>query len=130
MNVRLLLVSALQTRLWMFRSLWYILFSVLAVRSWKLSTSTGVWFCSDAIIVALLSAGREGSCCHDPKGESCYVCPWLQMLGVQGACKDNPGENARQLARIVCGTVMAGELSLMAALAAGHLVKSHMIHNR
>ncbi|XP_011814631.1 PREDICTED: 3-hydroxy-3-methylglutaryl-Coenzyme A reductase isoform X3 [Colobus angolensis palliatus] len=54
----------------------------------------------------------------------------LQMLGVQGACKDNPGENARQLARIVCGTVMAGELSLMAALAAGHLVKSHMIHNR
>ncbi|XP_032482331.1 3-hydroxy-3-methylglutaryl-Coenzyme A reductase isoform X2 [Phocoena sinus] len=53
-----------------------------------------------------------------------------QMLGVQGACKDNPGENARQLARIVCGTVMAGELSLMAALAAGHLVRSHMIHNR
>ncbi|XP_027719245.1 3-hydroxy-3-methylglutaryl-Coenzyme A reductase isoform X2 [Vombatus ursinus] len=54
----------------------------------------------------------------------------LQMLGVQGACKENPGENARQLAKIVCGTVMAGELSLMAALAAGHLVKSHMIHNR
>ncbi|XP_021574735.1 3-hydroxy-3-methylglutaryl-Coenzyme A reductase isoform X2 [Carlito syrichta] len=54
----------------------------------------------------------------------------LQMLGVQGACRDSPGENARQLARIVCGTVMAGELSLMAALAAGHLVKSHMIHNR
>lgn len=54
----------------------------------------------------------------------------LQMLGVQGACRDNPGENARQLARIVCGTVMAGELSLMSALAAGHLVKSHMIHNR
>ncbi|XP_074022292.1 3-hydroxy-3-methylglutaryl-Coenzyme A reductase isoform X2 [Numenius arquata] len=54
----------------------------------------------------------------------------LQMLGVQGACQDNPGENARQLAKIVCATVMAGELSLMAALAAGHLVKSHMIHNR
>ncbi|XP_064129263.1 3-hydroxy-3-methylglutaryl-Coenzyme A reductase isoform X2 [Loxodonta africana] len=54
----------------------------------------------------------------------------LQMLGVQGACRDNPGENARQLARIVCATVMAGELSLMAALAAGHLVQSHMIHNR
>nr|XP_009504558.1 PREDICTED: 3-hydroxy-3-methylglutaryl-Coenzyme A reductase isoform X2 [Phalacrocorax carbo] len=54
----------------------------------------------------------------------------LQMLGVQGARQDNPGENARQLAKIVCATVMAGELSLMAALAAGHLVKSHMIHNR
>uniref|UniRef100_A0A8C2WYV1 3-hydroxy-3-methylglutaryl coenzyme A reductase n=1 Tax=Cyclopterus lumpus TaxID=8103 RepID=A0A8C2WYV1_CYCLU len=54
----------------------------------------------------------------------------LQMLGVQGACLDCPGDNARQLARVVCATVLAGELSLMAALAAGHLVKSHMIHNR
>ncbi|KNC74498.1 hypothetical protein SARC_12957, partial [Sphaeroforma arctica JP610] len=31
---------------------------------------------------------------------------------------------------IVCGTVLAGELSLMAALAAGHLVTSHLVHNR
>ncbi|KAG8456491.1 hypothetical protein GDO86_002321 [Hymenochirus boettgeri] len=54
----------------------------------------------------------------------------LQMLGVQGASADTPGRNACQLAQIVCGTVMAGELSLMAALAAGHLVKSHMVHNR
>lgn len=57
-------------------------------------------------------------------------CVCLQMLGVQGASQDCPGENARQLARVVCATVMAGELSLMAALAAGHLVKSHMTHNR
>ncbi|KAM4809529.1 3-hydroxy-3-methylglutaryl-Coenzyme A reductase isoform 1-T2 [Rhinophrynus dorsalis] len=54
----------------------------------------------------------------------------LQMLGVQGASVDTPGKNACQLAQIVCSTVMAGELSLMAALAAGHLVKSHMVHNR
>lgn len=54
----------------------------------------------------------------------------VQMLGVQGASQDCPGENARQLARVVCATVLAGELSLMAALAAGHLVKSHMVHNR
>ncbi|XP_067279812.1 3-hydroxy-3-methylglutaryl-CoA reductase b [Pseudorasbora parva] len=54
----------------------------------------------------------------------------LQMLGVQGASVQCPGENSRTLARIVCGTVLAGELSLMAALAAGHLVKSHMTHNR
>lgn len=54
----------------------------------------------------------------------------LQMLGVQGASDTCPGENARQLARVVCATVLAGELSLMAALAAGHLVKSHMTHNR
>uniref|UniRef100_A0A3P8R8E4 3-hydroxy-3-methylglutaryl coenzyme A reductase n=1 Tax=Astatotilapia calliptera TaxID=8154 RepID=A0A3P8R8E4_ASTCA len=51
----------------------------------------------------------------------------LQMLGVSNP--NQPGDNARQLARVVCATVLAGELSLMAALAAGHLVKSHMTHN-
>ncbi|XP_029430965.1 3-hydroxy-3-methylglutaryl-coenzyme A reductase-like [Rhinatrema bivittatum] len=54
----------------------------------------------------------------------------LQMLEVQGANSKNPGDNARLLAQVVCGTVLAGELSLMAALTAGHLVKSHMDHNR
>nr|XP_055035404.1 3-hydroxy-3-methylglutaryl-CoA reductase b [Misgurnus anguillicaudatus] len=54
----------------------------------------------------------------------------LQMLNVSGASEECPGENARMLARIVCATVLAGELSLMSALAAGHLVKSHMTHNR
>uniref|UniRef100_A0A8C1NIR8 3-hydroxy-3-methylglutaryl-coenzyme A reductase n=1 Tax=Cyprinus carpio TaxID=7962 RepID=A0A8C1NIR8_CYPCA len=54
----------------------------------------------------------------------------LQMLGVQGSSDQCPGENSRTLARIVCATVLAGELSLMAALTAGHLVKSHMTHNR
>lgn len=53
----------------------------------------------------------------------------LQMLGVKGSA-ENPGENASQLARIVCATVLAGELSLMSALSAGHLVKSHLRHNR
>lgn len=54
----------------------------------------------------------------------------LEMLGVRGSNPDVPGANAQQLARIICGTVLAGELSLMAALAAGHLVKSHLRHNR
>lgn len=54
----------------------------------------------------------------------------LQMLGVQGTSSNQPGDNARQLARVVCATVLAGELSLMAALAAGHLIKSHLAHNR
>lgn len=54
----------------------------------------------------------------------------LTMLGVKGPNRDNPGSNSRRLARIVCAGVMAGELSLCAALAAGHLVKSHMQHNR
>jgi hydroxymethylglutaryl-CoA reductase (NADPH) len=54
----------------------------------------------------------------------------LNMLGVNGPHPENPGENSRTLARIICGTVLAGELSLMAALSAGHLVKSHLKHNR
>ncbi|XP_076052646.1 uncharacterized protein LOC143032066 [Oratosquilla oratoria] len=42
----------------------------------------------------------------------------------------SPGENAAQFAKIVAATLLDGELSLMAALSAGHLVKSHLIHNR
>nr|CAD7407654.1 unnamed protein product [Timema poppensis] len=54
----------------------------------------------------------------------------LEMLGVKGPNIECPGENANTLARIVCATVLAGELSLMSALTAGHLVKSHLRHNR
>ncbi|KAJ3026662.1 3-hydroxy-3-methylglutaryl-coenzyme A (HMG-CoA) reductase isozyme, partial [Rhizophlyctis rosea] len=54
----------------------------------------------------------------------------LEMLGVRGANHEQPGANAQRLARIICAAVMAGELSLCSALAAGHLVKSHMQHNR
>lgn len=54
----------------------------------------------------------------------------LDMLGVRGSNEECPGENACQLARVVCGTVLAGELSLMSALAAGHMVKAHLRHNR
>lgn len=54
----------------------------------------------------------------------------LNMLGVKGANVESPGANAQTLARIVGGAVLAGELSLMSALAAGQLVKSHMKYNR
>uniref|UniRef100_A0A3Q3MMM3 3-hydroxy-3-methylglutaryl coenzyme A reductase n=1 Tax=Mastacembelus armatus TaxID=205130 RepID=A0A3Q3MMM3_9TELE len=72
-----------------------------------------------------IELGTVGGGTNLPPQQAC-----LQMLGVQGASQDCPGENACQLAKIVCATVLAGELSLMAALAAGHLVKSHMTHNR
>ncbi|KAM9820339.1 3-hydroxy-3-methylglutaryl-coenzyme A reductase-like [Neosynchiropus ocellatus] len=72
-----------------------------------------------------IELGTVGGGTNLPPQQSC-----LQMLGVQGSTSQSPGENARQLARIVCATVLAGELSLMAALAAGHLVKSHLTHNR
>jgi hydroxymethylglutaryl-CoA reductase (NADPH) len=54
----------------------------------------------------------------------------LDMLGVRGSHPTNPGDNARRLARIVGAAVLAGELSLCSALAAGHLVQAHMAHNR
>ncbi|KAL8839392.1 MAG: hypothetical protein Q9170_001786 [Blastenia crenularia] len=54
----------------------------------------------------------------------------LDLLGVRGPHPTAPGENARKLARIVAATVLAGELSLCSALAAGHLVSAHMKHNR
>uniref|UniRef100_A0A7N0T0A2 3-hydroxy-3-methylglutaryl coenzyme A reductase n=1 Tax=Kalanchoe fedtschenkoi TaxID=63787 RepID=A0A7N0T0A2_KALFE len=54
----------------------------------------------------------------------------LNLLGVKGANKESPGGNSRQLASIVGGAVLAGELSLMSAIAAGQLVKSHMKYNR
>ncbi len=54
----------------------------------------------------------------------------LDLLGVRGAHPTHPGNNARQLARVVAASVLAGELSLCSALAAGHLVQAHMAHNR
>jgi hydroxymethylglutaryl-CoA reductase (NADPH) len=54
----------------------------------------------------------------------------LDMLGVRGPHPTDPGANAQRLARIIAAAVLAGELSLCSALAAGHLVKAHMAHNR
>ena len=45
----------------------------------------------------------------------------LEMLGVRGSSAV-PGENARKLAKVICATVMAGEISLAAALTSGHLI--------
>lgn len=54
----------------------------------------------------------------------------LDLLGVRGPHPENPGDNSRRLACIVASAVLAAELSLCSALAAGHLVQSHMQHNR
>ena len=54
----------------------------------------------------------------------------LEMLGVAGSSQEIPGANAQRLARIIASAVMAGELSLMGALSAGHLIQAHMKHNR
>ncbi|CAA2988083.1 3-hydroxy-3-methylglutaryl-coenzyme A reductase 1-like [Olea europaea subsp. europaea] len=54
----------------------------------------------------------------------------LNLLGVKGANKESPGSNSQLLATVVAGSVLAGELSLMSAIAGGQLVKSHMKYNR
>jgi len=54
----------------------------------------------------------------------------LNLLGVKGANRESAGTNARQLAKVVAGSVLAGELSLLSAIAAGQLVNSHMKYNR
>ncbi len=48
----------------------------------------------------------------------------LAMMGVAGG-GDPPGSNAGKLAEIIASAVLAGELSLLAALAAGHLAEAH-----
>ncbi|MDR3290855.1 MAG: hydroxymethylglutaryl-CoA reductase (NADPH) [Methanobrevibacter sp.] len=48
----------------------------------------------------------------------------LKILGCYGSGK------VEKLAEIIVGTVLGGELSLMAALSAGHLAKAHKIHGR
>ncbi len=48
----------------------------------------------------------------------------LNLLGVAGA-GDPPGANSKKLAEIVAVGVLAGELSLIGAQAAGHLARAH-----
>lgn len=54
----------------------------------------------------------------------------LEMMGCKGGSREEPGKNAQRLALIVAAATMAGELSLMSALAANTLVQAHMKHNR
>merc|ERR1711865_1288136 len=53
----------------------------------------------------------------------------LEAIGCRGGAS-TPGDNARKLATVVAAATLAGELSLLAALAANTLVQAHMVHNR
>ena len=72
-----------------------------------------------------IEVGTVGGGTHLAAQKTC-----LGLVGAAGSAPDAPGANARQLAMIVAATVMAGELSLLSALSAGHLVKAHMHLNR
>jgi len=77
-----------------------------------------------SVTMPSIEVGTVGGGTHLPSQSGC-----LNMMGIKGAA-ERPGENAEKLARVVAATVMAGELSLLAALAEGHLVRSHLAHNR
>lgn len=72
-----------------------------------------------------IEVGTIGGGTHLPTQHAC-----LGLLGVAGPDEQSPGSRSRKLSRIVCATVLAGELSLLAALAEGTLVTSHMNYNR
>jgi len=81
-----------------------------------------------SVTMPSIEVGTVGGGTHLPAQAGC-----LDICGVRGAARgpgSMPGDNARKLAQIVGASVLAGELSLMAALAANHLVRSHMQHNR
>lgn len=59
-----------------------------------------------------IEVGTVGGGTNLPAQSAC-----LAMLGVKGAHRERPGENAQTLASIVSATVLAGELSLCSALA-------------
>lgn len=54
----------------------------------------------------------------------------MLQIGVRGASATTPGNNAKQLASIIASSVLAGELSLNAALASNNLISAHMSLNR
>ncbi|KAI3459919.1 hypothetical protein Pfo_016582 [Paulownia fortunei] len=78
-----------------------------------------------SVTMPSIEVGTVGGGTQLPSQSAC-----LNLLGVKGASKESPGSNSQLLATIVAGSVLAGELSLMSAIAAGQLVKSHMKYNR
>jgi hydroxymethylglutaryl-CoA reductase (NADPH) len=48
----------------------------------------------------------------------------LRILGCEGGKES--GLNAKKFAEIIAATALAGEISLLAALAAGHLAQAHI----
>jgi hydroxymethylglutaryl-CoA reductase (NADPH) len=70
-----------------------------------------------AVSLPNLVVGTVGGGTHLPTAREC-----LQLLGCQG-----PG-SARKLAEIAAGTVLAGELSIIAAMCAGDFASAHATH--
>ena len=79
-------------------------------------TETGVYV---SVTLPSLPVGTVGGGTGVDTQQEC-----LQLLGVAGSGTP-PGTNARKLAEIIGAGVLAGELSLLGALAAQHLARAH-----
>jgi hydroxymethylglutaryl-CoA reductase (NADPH) len=79
-------------------------------------TGTGVYV---AVTLPSLPVGTVGGGTGVETQQEC-----LRILGVAGSGTP-PGANARKLAEIIGAGVLAGELSLLGALAAQHLARAH-----
>jgi hydroxymethylglutaryl-CoA reductase (NADPH) len=78
-----------------------------------------------SVTLPCLEVGTVGGGTHLPAQST-----MLDLLGVKGAHLLEPGLNSKLLAQIISGGVLAGELSLLAALSNNHLMKAHMLLNR
>jgi hydroxymethylglutaryl-CoA reductase (NADPH) len=79
-------------------------------------TETGIYV---AVTLPSLPVGTVGGGTGVDTQQEC-----LKMLGVAGGGSP-PGANARKFAEIIAAGVLAGELSLIGALAAQHLARAH-----
>jgi hydroxymethylglutaryl-CoA reductase (NADPH) len=70
-----------------------------------------------------IEVGTVGGGTHLPAQSAC-----LDLLRVRGASEQSPGRNAEKLAEIVCAGVLAGELSLMAALSDPKIAQPAILH--
>ena len=83
------------------------------------STDEGNLYVS--VTMPSIEVGTIGGGTTLPAQASC-----LDIMGIKGPSPNVPGDHADQLARLVCAAVLAGELSLMSALAGkDHLLLSN-----
>lgn len=80
-------------------------------------TKEGNLYCS--VTLSAIQVGTVGGGTGLATQEEC-----LRILGVAGSGQP-PGTNASKLAEIIASAVLAGEISLIGAQAAGHLARAH-----
>lgn len=78
-----------------------------------------------SVTMPSIEVGTVGGGTSLPAQSTC-----LAMMNCKGSSIDEPGSNADLLAMLIATAVLAGELSLISAIASGNLVKSHMALNR